>query len=92
MKLFTIKDLKAEIGGNPFTAETTAAGIRVFAAAVIDPKNQFNKWPEDFALYELGDWNPERLEVTPYDTPRPVSRGDEWANNNQQALRAVEEN
>lgn len=89
MKIFSIKDLKSELGANPMVGETTAAGIRYFAAAIRDPENPWSKWPEDFVLFELGDWNPERLEITTYDTPRPVSRGDEWTT--KPALQAVKE-
>ena len=59
MKLFTIKDMKADYYHQPQFYRTSAEAIRACKNAVISKQGQtpFNMNPEDFALFEIGEWD-----------------------------------
>lgn len=57
MKIFTVYDSKAAAYLLPFYSENQQTAIRSFEGAVNDPDHQFNKFPQDFNLFELGSWN-----------------------------------
>lgn len=57
MKLITIQDIKAECFLPVQTFKTKVDGIRAFETAVNNPDSQFNKYPEDFIMHEIGDFD-----------------------------------
>lgn len=57
MKIFTIYDSKAEAFISPFYERSTGLAIRAFEDACNTPEHQFNKYPEDYTLFELGEFN-----------------------------------
>lgn len=50
-------DVKSEFYGNPFTAVNTQSAVREFAAAVNDPTAMLYKYPEDFRLLKLAEYD-----------------------------------
>lgn len=54
MRAYAIYDLKAKSYFMPFYMETEAQARRVFLTSCLDAGSALNKFPEDFALYELG--------------------------------------
>lgn len=56
-KMFTVKDLKAEAFNSPFINQTKAEAIRGFITAAADPNCLINQHPNDFALYEVAEWD-----------------------------------
>jgi hypothetical protein len=59
-KIFAAYDLKANAYMSPFVMPTAGMAIRAFEQLCRDPKTQFNQNPEDFILYELGEWDPAK--------------------------------
>jgi len=60
MKMYSVLDAKAGFYGNPWCDHTDDSAIRGFSDAVNDgsnPNNQWHRHPEDFALYQLGDFD-----------------------------------
>lgn len=60
MKLiFAVKDTAVNAFGTPFYEQTRASAVRAFTDAVnqADPTNQFHKHPEDFVLFQLGQFD-----------------------------------
>ncbi|WNK13610.1 MAG: nonstructural protein [Microvirus sp.] len=57
MKLFTVYDSKTENYLRPFTMLTKGEAIRGFAETANDPQSQICKYPADFTLFELGEFN-----------------------------------
>ena len=57
IKYFSVRDKKAEAFLSPFTARTDGEAIRSFQDALQDPKSPFFKYPDDFTLYYVADWN-----------------------------------
>ena len=64
LKIFTVRDLVAEVYLEPFFAQNAAAAIRGFADASSTEGHQFNKHSTDFALYQIGSFNTENGFVT----------------------------
>jgi len=73
-KLFAIKDSKGEQFFKPFTSETSASAEREFTTLVNDESKQSNvsKYPEDFDLYELGDYEISTGKIMPLEAPKHV--------------------
>jgi len=72
LKLYSVRDAKVEAFQQPFFARTTPEALRVFTDSVNDP-NPRNSWrlhPEDFALFELGEFSEfsGKLEALPQPT------------------------
>lgn len=67
-KVFAVYDSKACFFGQPFFDQHVNSAIRNFSDAVNDGSNPNNMWfkhPEDFSLFEIGDFNNETGELVP---------------------------
>lgn len=61
LKVFAVKDLKAETFNTPMFLRTKGEAIRGFADQVQNVKDSaISKFPEDFYLYELGSYNTDK--------------------------------
>jgi len=56
-KYYAVYDKKAEAFMNPFGSRTNGEAIRSFMDAVRDANSPFHKYPEDFYLARIGEWN-----------------------------------
>lgn len=56
-KLFSVYDSKTEAYGVPFAMITKGEALRGFADVANDPQTQICKYPGDFTLFELGEFN-----------------------------------
>lgn len=68
LKVLAVFDSKAGFFGQPFFEQREAAGVRAFGDAVNDssnPANQWNKHPEDFQLFMIGEFDNESGELIP---------------------------
>lgn len=72
MKLFAVRDLKAEAFGDPLAIATVGLATRALEEALKAPGSQFAKNPEDYILYQIGEYDPAFGKVVPFDSPRPV--------------------
>lgn len=57
-KLFAIMDVKASFFLDLFSERDTVSAIRSFQVGANDPKSTFNRFPDDFALFEFGVFDP----------------------------------
>ncbi len=57
LKLFTIHDSKAEAFIQPFFSPATGAAIRSFERAVNDDSTDFSRYPSDYTLFEIGEFD-----------------------------------
>lgn len=64
MKIFTIYDSKAEAFLPPFYERSTGLAVRAFEDAANNSEHQFNKYPSDYTLFELGEFNETTAEFT----------------------------
>lgn len=68
-KLYSVKDVKSGLFNAPMMFVTKGEAIRGFTQAANDNGTMVGKYPEDFGLYELGEFNDESAKITVYDTP-----------------------
>nr|QJB20120.1 MAG: nonstructural protein [Microvirus sp.] len=59
LNVYSVLDLKTKAFTTPFYAKTRGEAIRSFTTAVNEGQkdNMWHKYPEDFALYEIGTWD-----------------------------------
>ena len=56
-KVFGVRDSKALAFLQPYFSNSVGAAVRAFADEVNDGKGMITKHPEDFLLYELGEFD-----------------------------------
>ncbi len=61
--LFTVYDSAASLYLDPFVAPTIEFAIREFRRVVNEPGHQFNKFPSDYTLFHIGEFQAEKAEI-----------------------------
>lgn len=64
-QVFCIRDAKVGFYGPPMVLRSTGEAIRIFTDAVSDPKSQISKYPEDFSLHAIGEYDEIKGEMIP---------------------------
>lgn len=72
LKMFSIYDAKAEAFSQPFFVPTKGLAIRSFTDAANDPKTNIHLYPEDYTLFELGEFDDAKALFVPLSTPNPI--------------------
>lgn len=72
-KVYTVYDSKAEMYHPPFYQLTRGLAIRAFTDLANDPSTDVGRHPEDYYLYEIGEYDESTAFFT-QDNP-PVSLG-----------------
>lgn len=72
MLLFTVFDSAAKLFLPPFEARTAEEAIRRFRTTVNSPESQINKYPEDYTLFEVGEFDQESGLLIPLATPHSL--------------------
>jgi hypothetical protein len=57
MKVYSVYDVKMGLYDKPFYQHNKLQAIRSFADAVNDSESPFFKHPEDYRLFELGEYD-----------------------------------
>lgn len=73
MKILSVHDAKVNAFAQPFFMRTQAEAMRGWIEVVNDPSTQFNKHPEDFNLFLLGDFDEDTGVITPLNAPNAVA-------------------
>lgn len=71
-KIYSIRDQKSEAFGPPFYKATHGEAERDFTQIVNDEKSTIKKFPEDFDLYHLGEYDDLTGLIKPLDTPQHI--------------------
>ncbi len=82
-EIFSVFDQAADRFLDIFSQVTIEAAIRDFRMACTKPEHQFNKFPEDYALYHVGTWQPELGEIVPMKA-RKISMASNFVGLNQE--------
>lgn len=93
VQLFAIRDSKAQAFLQPFFSSTKGTAIRAFTDGVNDPQTSFHKYPDDFTLFHIAEFDDESGVVSPLQQPLAVINAFEVLNapqGNVSPLRAVE--
>jgi len=72
LKMYSVYDSKAECFGTPFFMSSRGLAIRAFTDLVNDTRSSVNKYPGDFSLFEVGEWDDNNARVESF---APVSLG-----------------
>lgn len=57
LKVFSVYDSKTEMYSHPMNFVTRGQGIRWFSDELENPQSQYSRHPEDFTLFELGEYD-----------------------------------
>lgn len=69
-RMYTVKDVKAEVFLQPFFTSNLATATRMISDCLADTNHPFSKHPEDYALYQIGEWDVHTGCVVSNDTPQ----------------------
>jgi hypothetical protein len=73
MKLFTIRDHKAEFFHNPQAFRTVSEALRQFESEAKNENSMINKHPEDYTLYEIGEFNQDTGHLITLEVIKPLA-------------------
>lgn len=71
-KMFSVRDQKSELFNVPFFKSTHGEAERDFRTLCQDEKSVVARYPEDFDLYYLGEYDDNSGKFQPVDTPQHV--------------------
>lgn len=72
LKIFAIRDSKAEFYNQPFYQHTRLEAERTFSALANDSKSTIAQHPEDYDLYHLGEYDNISGKIKVLDTPEHI--------------------
>lgn len=78
MKLFAVKDNKAEGFNPPFTQQTFGLAERTFAEATRDPASHISKFKNDFSLWHVGDFDQNTGIIEPVNPPKQICEASQF--------------
>lgn len=73
-KVFSVYDAKARVYSNPFYAIRTEVAIRDFHRAATDPSSEISRFPLDYVLFLVGEFDDEACTFTTSEVP--INLGD----------------
>lgn len=85
IKVYALKDLASQTTNNPFFAPTHRDAIESLKQVANDETTNIGKYPQDFELYCLGDYDPRAMSFALSDSQELLVRADALAskeNNN----------
>lgn len=68
-KIYAIYDRKAMFFGSIIAVPAQIDAVRAFAGAVTSPDSMIYKYPNDFALFSLGEYDEHTGNLASYPTP-----------------------
>lgn len=77
LKVCAVKDSAADAFGRPFFVPTIGLAMRSFIDEVNNRESPFNAHPDDYTLYEIGEFDDNVGSLVSWDVPRLVMRGKE---------------
>lgn len=72
LKVFTVRDSKSEVFNQPFFQRSHGEAERNFRTLVGDATSNISKYPEDYDLYYLGEYDDLSGKMSILDTPQHV--------------------
>jgi len=71
-QFYSIRDIKGETFKTPFTQPTHGAAERYFEQLVQDEQSLLNKYPQDFQLFYVGNFNMSNGTIDKMDVPQHI--------------------
>ena len=75
VQMFTVFDAAAKRFLEPFNAPTVEFALRQFRSSVESPDHLFSKYPEDYTLFHIGEFDQESGVIHSFDTPHNLGVG-----------------
>lgn len=75
--VFVIYDSVIETYTPPFTSETQGGAVRSFGDACQDPKHPYGQHPEDYTLFQVGEYSTQTGNFEPLKTHVRICQGHE---------------
>jgi len=75
VKLYSLFDKAHGAYGAPFQAPNDALAVRSFEEASMDASHVFAKFPGDFTIFYVGEFDENTATFTPANPPRYIQRG-----------------
>lgn len=70
--LYAVYDSKVGAYGEMYTARSEGEALRIFADTVNHPETHWNKHPEDYCLFEMGEYDYTEGKINPHNTPKSI--------------------
>ena len=80
-KVVTVYDVKSLTYSAPMVHKTTGLALRSFEQACKDPKTQLYNYPEDFIMFEIGEWDDQECTISMFKAPKPIGKAIEYVGN-----------
>lgn len=74
LKMYSIRDAKAEVFNVPFYKNTHGEAERDFVSLVNDEKSMPGQYPDDYDLYFVGTYCNLTGKIKPLDTPQHIQK------------------
>lgn len=78
MFCYSIYDRKANCYNTPFFSQTDGVAVRNFQDLVSDTRSTVYRYPDDFSLYKVGEFNETSGALIPLDAPSHISNASEF--------------
>lgn len=78
VRVYTVYDSKAEAYTTPQFYQTKGIAIRAFIEAIKQEDTPFCKYPEDFTLFEVGEFDDSNCAFNLYPTPVSIGKAIEF--------------
>lgn len=75
VQVFAVRDSKAELYSQPWFSQTLASGVRAFEQVVNDGKSDFGRYPNDFCLFHICQYDDANGVMVPNASGGSVSIG-----------------
>ena len=85
LKIFSIYDVKAEAFNTPFFMHTNGQAIRGFTTEASNLESLIGKYPEDYSLFELGEFDDSNASITLLTAPKSLGTALEYVSRGQAA-------
>lgn len=80
LKVYSVYDSKVEAYLKPFYMQSKGEACRAFQEIANDKSSAVGKYPADFTLFELGEWNDSNCVFTMYKAPFSIGLALEFLN------------
>lgn len=79
MRIYSVHDSKAEAYLSPIYFKTKGEALRAFETSCQDKDSNFAKYPSDFTMVELGEFNENDASITLHEKPLILANASEFA-------------
>lgn len=69
MKVFSVYDSKVETYSTPFFLRSKGEAMRTWVDIANDKSSDIGKHPEDYTLFEIGEWDQNTAKIQNHNTP-----------------------